>query len=362
MRFKRFVLQVCLSGGLLLQVRAAEPQTRPPVPPPRTPSVFPLSWPLPSRSPVEAFRELLTMPRAERAQFLASKTPEARKSIMAKLREYESLSPDKRELRLQVTELRWFLLPLMRLPSTNRADQVAKISEPQRSLLLTRLAEWDALPAEVRQDLLENQATLQYFTEIDAGTAQPISDARRKKLEEGIAHWQALPENRRRETVLLFNKFFDLNPDERKRALDTVSEAERRQIEKTLAKFGSLPEQQREQCIRSFQKFASLPLNEREAFLKNAERWKLLSPEERQSWRELVSTLSSQPPLPSGASRPSPAEIRERMRAKFKMPPLPHSLTNRSAAPQLSLSRQEVQRITNAPTNKPATSEIPAKQ
>jgi hypothetical protein len=33
-------------------------------------------------------------------------------------------------------------------------------------------------------------------------------------------------------------------------------------------------------------------------FLKNAERWNAMSPQERQNWRQLVSTLSLMPSIP----------------------------------------------------------------
>ena len=56
-----------------------------------------------------------------------------------------------------------------------------------------------------------------------------------------------------------------------------------------------MPPDQRAQCIRSFEKFASLSLAERQQFLKNAERWKLMSPSERQAWRELVNQTAAAP-------------------------------------------------------------------
>jgi hypothetical protein len=288
----------------------------------------PLIFPVPPRSPVDAFRELLAMPRAERAQFLTSKSPETRKAILAKLREYESLKPDQRELRLKVTELRWYMLPLMRSSPTNREAQLKRLPDSQRDLVAPRLREWDALPEDVQKELLQNEATLQYFTEMDSTNAPPISDARRQRLDAGIAQWQALPEERRRDIVLRFNKFFELTPDEKARAITSVSEAERRQIEKTLKSFENLPPEKRAQCIQSFQKFASLSPEERQDFLKNAERWKLMSPEERQSWRELVSRLSWHPPSPS--MRPPP-NFAEQMRRRIKTPPPPHGATNRVA-------------------------------
>ena len=71
------------------------------------------------------------MNAAERKQALTNRSPEGQKLILAKVREYESLPPDERELRLRVTELRWYLLPLMTAPATNRPAQLAMIPEPR---------------------------------------------------------------------------------------------------------------------------------------------------------------------------------------------------------------------------------------
>jgi hypothetical protein len=93
-----------------------------------------------------------------------------------------------------------------------------------------------------------------------------------------------------------FSQFFDLTVTEKEKALRTLSAPERRQIAKTLATFGSLPPDQRATCVRAIAKYTSLSLAERQQFLKNAERWQLLTPSQRQAWRDLVNTLP--PPLP----------------------------------------------------------------
>src|SRR5436305_8079373 len=52
--------------------------------------------PLPelAKPPVQFFRELLAMSPGERSQSLTNRTPEDRKAILAKVREYQSLKPD----------------------------------------------------------------------------------------------------------------------------------------------------------------------------------------------------------------------------------------------------------------------------
>jgi predicted Fe-S protein YdhL (DUF1289 family) len=263
------------------------------------------------------------MNAAERKLALTNRSPESRSQILAKVREYESLKPDDRELRLRVTELRWYLRPLMTAPATNRAARLALIPEPNRKLVEDRLREWDEVPPDVQKELFGLEPTLQYFSEIEGRSDQQrhqiltnISPARREMLEKGIQQWDAMSEDQRRSTLNRFNQFFQLTTPEKEKALQTLSEPERRQIEKTLQTFGSLPPTQRAQCIRSFAKFASLSLEERQQFLKNAERWKLMSPGERQAWRQLVGRLPPPPPRrppplpPSLArSRPGPTVV-----------------------------------------------------
>jgi predicted Fe-S protein YdhL (DUF1289 family) len=227
----------------------------------------------------------------ERNRFLTNRSPEDRKLIFAKLREYESLKPDQRELRLRVTELRWYLLLMMRAPAANRTARLALIPVEQRELLEARLEEWDKLPPNVQQELLDNEAAISYFTELEATGRRPAAG----KTPPGIEQWQALNEDQREKIMARFNQFFDLRPKEKEKALNTLSESERRQIEKTLRKFGELPPAKRIVCIHSFEKFTELSLEDRQQFLKNAERWKLMTPEERQAWRDLVSRISVSP-------------------------------------------------------------------
>jgi hypothetical protein len=301
---------------------AAAPLGSLPQAPPEMPPLL-----LPDRSPIAFFRELLAMDDDEREQALAKYTPERQTQILAKVREYESLAPDDRELRLRVTELRWYLRPLMAVPGADRADQLARIPEPNRSLLKARLSEWDKVPADVQKELLGLEPTLQYFAEIEGRDElqrqqmlNSLSPSRRRLLEKGLQRWGAMSGAQRQRTLYRFNQFFDLTGAEKQKALMTLSEPERLQIEKTLRTFGSLPPDRRARCIDSFDKFASLSLAERQEFLKNAERWKLLPPSEREAWRELVNRLP--PPLPPRPPPPPPPLP--------TYPPTPAEATNRN--------------------------------
>jgi hypothetical protein len=268
--------------------------------------------PLPAsaKPPVQFFRELLSMSPSERSQSLTNRTPEDRKAILAKVREYQSLKPDQRELRLQATELSWYLLRLMRVPAANRQPQIEIIPAGTRKLVEDRLELWDRLSPELQKEFLQKQATVRYFFELAAGGVPiqagvtNISRERYRALTNGIEQIRAMPESQRQELFLRFNNFFELTAQEKHRALNTISEPERMQMEKTLRTFGQLTPSQRNRCIQSFEKFAELSVQERNQFLKNADRWKLMTPEQRQAWREVVSkvpitpVLEMHPPIP----------------------------------------------------------------
>ena len=264
--------------------------------------IFPVIPPL--KSPVSFVRELLAMTPSERRQSLSNRPPEIRNRILAKLREYQSLKPDERELRLRATEVQWYLQPLMNLPSKDREGWLARMPEEMRKLVEERLGRWDLLPVPRREALLNNEMTARYFTQLESATEEQkqqilsqISPERRAKLEAGLEHWRGLSTDQREKTMEGFNAFFELTPKEKEQALGSLSAAEQRQMEKTLSAYEKLPVEQRARCIRSFEKFAGMKLSDRQAFLKNAERWKLMSPAERQSWRELVNVAPFMPPM-----------------------------------------------------------------
>jgi predicted Fe-S protein YdhL (DUF1289 family) len=267
------------------------------------------------------------MDAAGREQALTNRSTEIRALILTKVREYESLEPDERELRLRVTELRWYLRPLMSAPGTNRPAQLAQIPELHRKLVEGRLQEWDKLSPDLQKELLANEGTIRYLTEIEGRTdeqrrqtLEAIPPAGRTVLEQGIDKWASMSEDQRQRMLSHFREFFELTAQEKQRVLNTLSGPKRSQIERTLRSFDNLPADQRDQCIRSLEKFAGLSPAERQQFLKSAERWKQMSPSERQVWRELVRKLP--PPLP-----PPLPPLRASSR---RAPPVPPVATNRN--------------------------------
>ena len=253
----------------------------------KTPAVTNLPPPLPqAQSPVSFFRQLLAMSPKERADSLTNRAPESRTRILSKVREYQALGPDERELRLRATELRWYLTPLLRAPRTDREARLAQVPDDLRSLVKKRLEQWDILPPPVQQEFLANDKTLHYFASVET-TNRPATNAAHQK------------------TAEQFNQFFELTEAEKQQALNTLSDAERAQMEKTLKSFEKLPPQQRFQCLRNYAKFSGMSAAERAEFLKSAERWSQLPPKERQAWRDLVARVPQWPPMPPAMVPPN---------------------------------------------------------
>ncbi len=263
------------------------------------------------KSPVAVFRELLAMNTAERSQFLASRPPEVQQRLRDKVAEYQALSADERELRLRVTELRWYLLPLMSQPATNRPAQLSSVPAELRALIEERLTSWDALPAENQTELLQNERLLR--TLVEFGSTTPLRQSQiltnmtameKQEFTEGIQRWQQLGERKQREITERFEQYFTLRDTEKTRVLSSISEQERAQIEKTLRTFESLDRNKRAQCLRGLNKFCLLNPAERQQFLKNAARWEAMQPAQREAWRRLVYNVSKMPALPPGAGQP----------------------------------------------------------
>ncbi len=296
------------------------------VPVPAKPPLIPANImppPPQAQSPVNFFRQLLAMTPQERANYLTNRPPEIRERILAKVREYLALGPDERELRLHATELRWYLLPLLRESPANRDARLAQVPDNLRDLVRSRLEQWDALTPASRQEFLDNERTLQYFSRVDSTNAPPVPGFQVGPSDAEQARWQALSGDERQRITAQFNKFFELTPDEKQKTLNTLSNAERAQMEKTLQSFDKLPAAQRIQCVHAFTEFAGMSPQDRTEFLKNAERWSQLPPKERQAWRDLVAQVPVWPPMPNALIMPP-------MPPKIQLHPHPMMATNQN--------------------------------
>jgi len=286
--------------------------------------------PPPAKSPVVLFRELLAMTATERENALTNRPPVVRARILAKVREYAALDPNERELRLRATELRWHLLPLLHESPTNRAALLATIPDYLQPLVNSRLQQWDILPPSLQAEFFESEHALRYFTHVDSSSGPPLPPGWQPGPHDSeLTHWDALSGDQRQTITAQFNQFFELTLAEKQKTLNTLSDAERQQMEKTLEMFGQLPHAQRLQCLRAFTEFAGMSAQEKQDFLKNARRWSQMTPKERQTWRDLVTHVPEWPPLPPQAMPPVPSQL---------LPPVPPPLSLH-APPALATNR-----------------------
>jgi hypothetical protein len=241
----------------------------------------------------------------EREAFLTNRPPQTRERILAKIDEYEALDANERELRLRATELRWYLLPLLQMPPDQRTARLAQVPPNMRELVQSRLGQWSILPPPLQQEFLENERALRYFASVDISNGPPLPQTASADPE--TARWSGMPANQRKIIAASVNQFFDLTPEEKAAALNTLSDAERRQMQRTLQAFDNLPPGQRDECIRAFAKFTGMSTSEKQVFLKNAERWSQMAPADRQAWRDLVVNVPEWPPLPQEFITPPPS-------------------------------------------------------
>jgi hypothetical protein len=271
-------------------------------------------------SPIAHFRTLLAMTEGERTAELANR-PEAQRTALAlKVEQYAAMPAAERELRLRATELRYYLLPMMRLPAAQREARLQSVPEELRDLVEDRLVQWNMIPPGFQEQLIENQAALLLFSRMHPESPANADDlmaqvpaARVAAMEEDFNRWQTLSPEEQSRLLRGFNHFFELTPAEKERTLRTLSAAERSAMARTLQTFENLPPSHRAACIQGFQQFVLLPPDEQAKFLKNADRWEAMPPEDREEWRTVVEQLSQMPPLPPGVE---PVLVRD-------TPPLP---------------------------------------
>lgn len=304
------VMAALWSAGLaILQAQPAErpegavSEARPALPGTPRPGSNPAATSPPrlpgSKSPAETLRELLAMSPAERAQALANKTERQRKYLETRLREYEAMPKDQREARLRQLDLTFHLDGLMGLEPSERVNRLAMVPPALRPVIEERLREWDRLPESMQSAVLRYETTANYFVR-----ARP---AQAGQAPEGDAGRSFLPGETRGKAAETFIQFFGLSAKEQQRTLEVLPQEEREKMEKALSAFASLPPEQRRICIESFVKFKQMSKEEVNQFLKNAARWKAMSPQERETWRSLISILPPHasapgvPPSPPGA-------------------------------------------------------------
>jgi hypothetical protein len=260
------------------------------------------------KSPIADFRELLAMDAVAREKALQEKSEKYQAWFHEKQAEYANLSATERELRLRTTELRWYLLPLMRVAADQRGDWASSIPAVYHGHIESRLQQWDKLSAERRNEVLDNELTIAYFGRFEAASSEQrkmilarMSQGRREKLEQDLKSFRSLASEKRERLLSQFSEFFDLNEREKSRILGELPNSERGQIARDLQALENLPADQRAACLKSLEKFASMTAEQQLVFMNNAQEWQKLSATEKQLWRNLVTEL---PPSPPGLGGP----------------------------------------------------------
>ncbi|MEN9674286.1 MAG: hypothetical protein RIS76_182 [Verrucomicrobiota bacterium] len=274
---------------------------------------LPLPPPLPPtrKSPTDLFRELLATSPAERATLLANRPAASRELITSKLREFEALPPDQRELRLRVAELQFYLSPLLRSTPETRLRQLSGTPAEVRPLLLERLQAWDTLSEDRRRDVLDSEQSLSFFVRLQVTdpaalerALREVPSTRRAEVESQLARWRGLSPEVRAQKTADFQRFFELRSGEQEKVLRMISSVERVQMERTLERFHDLPPDQRERAVRGFGRFIEMTAPERAEFLQNAAKWQGMTPSEREAWRRVVERATHLMPFPMPPDRP----------------------------------------------------------
>ena len=262
-------------------------------------------------SPVALFRKILNMSPQEQGAFLTNNySPELRQRIMVKLREYQMLPDPLRELRLQTTELGWYLRPLLTNSPSIRAEKLKAIPEPYQTLIAARLREWDIWPPSLKEEIIEYESTMDHFVGRGA-VVQPqvgvpaLSPADRSDLERKLERWQAMPIGQREQMYASFEHYFRLSEEEKQKMLDTLSAPERNQTERALDPIDDKwPKAEQEKYFAALKQYLDMTPDQRKHFERSTQRWLKMSESERQAWRDMVKQLSNMPPLPPGAVLP----------------------------------------------------------
>jgi hypothetical protein len=278
------ILLLCFAVNL-----AAAETIQPPMPP----------------SPIAEFRGWLKQSPEDRQLALAKRSDQSRRLIKQKLDEYSALSEAERERRLNATELQWYVTHLLKMPKARRDAAVREAPPLWQPMILERLTAWDKMPPGLQKEALDHQMVVEYLSTPASqreSMLRSLPSAERAALSERIEQWKILPAVERSRLDERVNEFFNMNRERQQRALDSFSDTDRKSMQDALDAFRVLNPQQRDLCIKAFaqfaDRFAAMSRPEQIAFLKNAERWREMSPKEREMWRKVVAVVPPMPPWP----------------------------------------------------------------
>ena len=276
-------------------------------------------------SPFAKFKQILELPEVKRevaVESLNVSSDKHRAIISSKIKEYEAMSLNERNHKLDALDFRWHLLALLKMEPAKRADKLTAVPERFREDILNRLNGWDKLDIQVRESLIRNESFFRYMSSFGRGSESraamtnhliKMPSKLRENVEKRIIEWRGRQKSDRRKMKRHFHRFFDLQPIDQQKALSHLSVRERTKMEASLIRFKSMTIEQREIILKSFDRLADMSQVERTAFFRNSQRWNEMSNVERKQWRTLVTKMpplppgfekETSPPLPPGMSDP----------------------------------------------------------
>ena len=266
--------------------------------PPALPSTAP-QW---GRSPVSSFRKWLALPPVERPEALGSRSDEQKHRLLEKLAEYDAMPPEQREDKLRMVEFDWYVRSLLRTTAADRAESLLTLPKEWLKPVQERLRQWDQLPEDLQKELLSSELLIRIFVhgqnlspKDEEAALKQLPPAVRLRWEAQLEKWRTTTGPDRAKAAASFQPFFAMSASEQKRALQAMNDSDRREMEATLEAFSRLPKEERAKCVEAFGHFAGMNNDERRQFLMNAGRWQSMTPQERKLWRGLLQAFPSSP-------------------------------------------------------------------
>jgi hypothetical protein len=274
------------------------------------------------QSRLDLFQRLLAMEEEERRRALSSKSETVGKYLQSELRKYEEMPKEERETSLQGLHVWYYVRELVKYPPEARTNALPLIPEVEREPVKARLRRWDKLPQDLQKEIMDNERTIRYVVQFEGLSRQEqkeievtLPPSLRRTWDEKLEEWHAIPTERRQRIYAHFQKFFELSPKERARVLETLSQQDRDQAEKSLQvvqELEKLSPEDRAACIESFKNFAETPPKSDQLYLrlKTMQRWKEMSTRERDVWKRLMVLPGLAPPIPGVVAKPPPGETK----------------------------------------------------
>ena len=250
-----------------------------------------------TRSPIDFFRELLEMGESQRQEALIDRSPRQQQILREKLAEYEAMPVIEREARLELTELHYFLMPLLKEPGGNREIRLNAIPMGEKQQVIRRLNQWDRLTPSAQHQLLANQEVMNWFVRQDMELKLPPPLPTSPLMLPFTESQRTLSQKQAQRIEVVFRQFVDLPAVEQQRSLEGISGDLKRRILLAASELSRMPPSTRSKCISSFITIMAMSEPEQVAIMRKVAQWQSLSPDQKNALRKFVPQV---PPLPPG--------------------------------------------------------------